>query len=264
MSNERLPGAQGNGGNPFGSGLMGKLFEHQKNLYTQPVENVPIVELETLAESLTAIPEEKWGRYAFSRDPIDRRFSPEERTELTRLAMACGERYAQEARLKGFGSPKALAEKLGVVIRYPFRPSGALEGSRVLFAQYTTPNKIDIYTDCTQRAEEALSAPGVANILGLVKAEDVLLCHELFHYYEHRDRKTIYTETARKNIPLFGLIPNRTRILCLGEIAAMRFAQVLLDLPYSPYVFDVLLAYLYSPQTACNLAAEIQTLVCES
>lgn len=261
MSNERISEARGNGGNPFGSGLMGKLFEHQKNLYAQPVENVPIVELEALAESLTVIPEEKWGRYAFSRDPIDRRFSPEERVEMTQLAMACGEHYAQEALQQGFGSPKALAEELGVVVRYPFRPSGALEGSRVLFAQYTSPNKIDIYTDCTQRADEALSRPDVAAILGPVRVEDVLLCHELFHYYEHRDRKTIYTETARKNIPLFGLIPNRTRVLCLGEIAAMRFAQMMLDLPYSPYVFDVLLAYLYSPQTACNLAAEIQALV---
>ena len=262
-SGNRLPATPGKGGNPFGNGLMGRLFERQKNLYVSPPENVPLVPLQELAAYLISISDEQWGRYAFSRDPIDRRFTREERSELTRQALDCGEHYAAEALAHGYAAPEALAEHLGVRVRYPFRPSGALEGSRVLFAQYITPNKIDIYTDCTQRADEAFAAPELRALLGEVRTADVLLCHELFHYFEHRDRKTVFTETARKDIPIFGCIPNRARILCLGEIAAMRFAQRLLDLPYSPYVYDVLLTYLYNEQAACNLCAEIRSLAPE-
>ncbi len=235
---------------------MGGIFERHKNMYLQR-ENHPIVPLEDIARDLVTLTDEQWGEYAFRRDPIYRKFSSEEKERLIRLSNECGDEYAEKCRvggIKGYQSPYLIASSLGVEVEYPNRPSAkAFEGDRVLFAQYTTPNHIEVYTDCTDKAERAFSTPAMTAILGNVNMREILLCHELFHYFEYVDEKTIFTENEKKTLTLFKVIKNRSRIMCLGEIAAMRFAKSVMQLSYSPYVFDILLSYLYDKQTACNL-----------
>lgn len=246
-----------------GKGLFGKLFQLQKDLYTPQKVNAPLLSLEALAQELVVISDEEWGKYAFYRDPIGGKFTPEEKERLIGLSLECGDNYARECTCgKGMRAPSLIAKELGVRVEYPRRPAAkALEGNRVLFAQYTTPDLIEVFTDCTGKAEEAFSALPLQGILGKVNIREILLAHELFHYYEYRDAKTIFTENEKKDIPILGVFHNRSRILCLGEIAAMRFAKRIVDLSYSPYVYDVLLAYLYDRQTACNLYAGIQRLL---
>ena len=243
-------------GSPFGGGLFAKLFDMQKNLYINKV-NAPIIPLEDLAMGLIAITDQQWNQYAFSRDPINGILTDEEREQFGELSLACADEYVQK--YQATGGPERIAEQLNVRVSYPERPSvNAMEANRVLFARYSTPGEIEVFTDCTNLAEEAFSTDSMQKILGKVNIKDVLLCHELFHHLEELDAKTIYTENARKERKIFRIIPNPTRIACLGEIAAMRFAKGILNLPYSPYIFDVLLAYLYDKQVACNLYAKIQ------
>jgi hypothetical protein len=251
-----------NSGNPFGNGLMGKLFQYQKTMYAPKRTASPILSMEELAAGLAAITDEEWGQYAFRRDPIGGKFSPEEKERLIRLSLECGDSYARESTREGRKSPSLIARELGVEVRFPHRPAAkALEGNRVLFAQYSSPNLIEVFTDCTEKMEKAFAVSSLRNVLGDVDVKEVLLAHELFHFFEERDAKTIFTENEKKDLPVLGIFRNSSRILCLGEMAAMRYAKDITGLKYSPYVFDVLLAYLYDKQAACNLYAGIQKLL---
>ena len=243
-------------GSPFGGGMFAKLFDMQKNLYITKVD-APIIPLEDLAKGLIAITDQQWNQYAFSRDPINGILTDEDRAQFGELSLACADEYVRK--YQSAGGPAQIAQQMNVRVTYPQRPSvNAMEANRVLFARYSTPGEIEVFTDCTDLAEKAFATEAMRNILGDVNIKDVLLCHEMFHHLEELDAKTIYTENARKERKIFHLIPNPARISCLGEIAAMRFAKGILNLPYSPYIFDVLLAYLYDKQVACNLYAKIQ------
>ena len=89
-----------------------------------------------------------------------------------------------------------------------------------------------------------------------LQIEPLLMAHELFHGIEYKKRKTIYTQTEK--IELWRRpFSNKSKILCLSELAAMAFAQEMLELPFSPYVMDVLLMYSYHEEAACALYEEI-------
>jgi hypothetical protein len=88
---------------------------------------------------------------------------------------------------------------------------------------------------------------GLSSITGNVKTEDLLLAHELFHFYENRMPDAYINQ---KHILLFkiGRFENRSKLICLAEIAAMAFAGTLTELPCSPYLYDVLMLYSRNPQ----------------
>ena len=261
LGNRLIEEIDKNAQNPFGKGLMGKLFEKQKTMYYQKPK-YPIIPVEDLAKGMVELSEEQWGIYAFHRDPIGGRFSEEEKLTLIHKAMECADRYAEECRvkdIKGYQSPTLIAKNLGAKIFYPRMPdTSGYGGNSVLFAQFRPPNAREVFTDCTDKATELFSKPSLKSILGNVDIKNILLSHELFHMFEERDAKTIFTETERKVVFELGPIKNRSKIICLGEIAAMHFAKNIMQLDYSPYVFDVLLSYVYDKQSACNLFAQIR------
>lgn len=87
--------------------------------------------------------------------------------------------------------------------------------------------------------------------------KNMLLWHEIFHVLEFQKADTMFTR--REKIALWrGPIPNRSRIRCLGEIAAMQFAAEMERVPYSPYCLDVLLVYGYNEKAASALFDEMK------
>ena len=80
--------------------------------------------------------------------------------------------------------------------------------------------------------------------------------HELFHVTEYRKRDCIFTQTEK--VELWKKpFSNRSRILCLGEIAGMEFARCLTGITCTPYVLDVLMMYGYDKEAATALYEEI-------
>jgi hypothetical protein len=246
---------------PYGRGLFGRLFEKQKNLYVKKVD-FPLIPLEDLTEGLIAINERQWGLYAIHRDPINGKFTEEDKDRYITKSMECADKYAGECRNSDgtYPRPSEIASKLGINVQKKDRPPATgYGGNSVMFAQFTSPADITIYQDCINKAKETMMKPAVRQLIGKVDIEQVLLAHEIFHYFEERDKKTIYTETERKTVLKLGPITNSSRIVALGEIAAMHFAKDIIGLSYSPYVFDILLTYGYSKKTACNLYGQITT-----
>ena len=66
----------------------------------------------TLMPGAVAATEEDWGKYAFSREPLEGRFSNEQKMQYTHKANDCGREWAEKiARQYGTRNPGELAEK---------------------------------------------------------------------------------------------------------------------------------------------------------
>ena len=209
-----------------------------------------------MLEDLVQNDDVSWGKYAFSREPLNGKFNDEQRRELTLKCNACGVEYARKYVSQYQESdPVGLAEKLGIKVNYPEMPQNA---DRVLFAEYKTPNNIYIYTDSIKKAYDTMNESQCRDILGNdLDITNVLLAHELFHYVEKQNEETIFTHTEKVELWAPRPLHNRSGICVLSEIAAMAFARELTGLSYSPYVMDVFLVYGYYTEEASGLYEEI-------
>jgi hypothetical protein len=228
----------------------------------QALPPVPVPELREMLETLIPVSDEAWGRYAFRRELLRRRFTDAQKQDLTRKALDCGAECARrEAARCGTRDPGQIARERGALVSFPRRPGGGKFADRILFAQFTEPDKLEVFTDCIEKAGEVLEEQGLTAILDPAVIRDILLAHELFHVIEFQERATIYTQTQRIDLLPLKIIHNWSRILCLGEIAGMRFARELLGLNFSPYILDVFLLYLYRPQAAGDLYRSLLTIL---
>ena len=151
--------------------------------------------IEQMIPALIALPPEVYGAYAFRRDPIQGRFDRQQRKELITRALACGREQAEEYRRR-FGAlrPSEIARRLGLKLDSPSIPEG---GGRVLFAQFTEPDRISVYQDCLDRAAETIRRHHLSPLLGHAELREVLIAHELFHELEYREGERLFTRSYR-------------------------------------------------------------------
>lgn len=213
----------------------------------------PQIPLEEMTQKLAGMTDLQWGRYAFSREPLEGKFNQEQKDAYTLKSSACGREWARRMKQNyGVVSARELARKLNLKVKTPSMPSG---GGQVVFAQFVEPDEITIFTDCIKQAGKIVKESGCALLEETILME-TLLAHELFHVVEEQNAGVIYTRTEK--IELWRKpFSNLSSISCLSEIAAMAFAQELLELPYSPYLLDVLLVYSYDKDAAWGLYDEI-------
>lgn len=236
---------------PFVRGLFGKPTM-RRDQQLPPVQPRPLGQM---MRDLRAVDDLAWGRYAFSRDPLVRLFTEEQKNTLTEKANACGREYARRVAAEyGTRDPLELAARMGMKVSRPDTPK---DGMRVLFAEFKVPNKIFLYMDAVNKANASMERPGVRRaVTPELDIERLLLAHELFHFVEEKYKIEIFTRTEKVDLPSLPFLRNRSTIACLGEIAAMAFARELNNLPYSPYLMDVLLTYGYNADTAIRLYEE--------
>lgn len=237
---------------PISEGLFGK----QRTTLQFEKPHYVIRPIDMMLEDLVQIDDISWGKYAFSREPLNGKFNDEQRRELTLKANACGLEYAHRYRNEyGEQDPESLATKMGIKVQYPEMPQNA---ERVLFAEFKNPNNVYIYTDAVKKATETIGDSDARNILGYnLNISRLLLAHELFHFVENQNAHKIFTRTEKVELWAPKPLHNRSGIDVLGEIAAMAFAKELTGISYSPYVMDVFLVYGYNPEEASGLYEEI-------
>lgn len=207
-----------------------------------------------MIEELTKLNDIQWGGYAFYHEPLERKFDGEQKTKYICKANICGSEEAKKVKKDYPGKPVLdITKELGVKVKKPKTPVG---GGHVLFAQYAESGEITIFMDCIEKAETLIREEKLERYLSGLDLFEVLLAHELFHVIEHRRRKQIYTQTEK--VELWRRpFSNKSRILCLSEMAAMAFAKEMMGINYSPYILDVLLMYSYNTEAACALYEEI-------
>ena len=239
---------------PIADGLFGKqrIIRYEKPRYK-------VRELDYMLANLVKIPALEWRNYAFSREPLNGKFNDEQRLDWAAKSIECGELYAQRLISEyGTSDAKLLASKLSLEVSYPQYPD---KTDRVLFADFTMPDKINIFMDAVYRAERLLQKRAVKRVLtGDLQLVNIILSHEIFHFIEERYKHEIFTKTERVRLWSLGFLHNDSGIYALGEIAAMSFARVLNDLAYSPYVMDMFLIYDYSAEDASGLYEEMMQL----
>lgn len=239
---------------PITDGLFGK---QQAVRYERPHFEVRPVEL--MLEDLAEIKPLEWYRYAFSREPLNGKFTDGQRRDWMEKSLACGQEYARKISGRYHTrDPKELAKAMGMEVSYPEFPE---KTDRVLFAEYRIPNRVCIYMDAVKKAERLLNRPEVFRVLTReLDISRLLLSHELFHCVEDRHKGEIFTQTEKVRLWKLGFLHNDSMVIALSEIGAMGFAQELMGIKYSPYLMNVFLVYGYSPEEASGLYEEMMEL----
>lgn len=221
-------------------------------------EEIVVPPIKEMLQNLINIGDEDWGMYGFRREPLKGKFNNEERLNLIRKSNDCGREYARKIR-ETYGNIDVykIAENLGLEVNYPDIPNG---GGHIIFAQFVEPNKVTIFKDSVNKANALIDEQNLSHIFSMVNIEELLLAHEIFHFIEEENKEEIFTKTEKIRLWKLGPIKNDSNIVCLGEISGMAFAKELLKIPYSPYILDVFLVYLYNPQVAYSLYNEIMTI----
>lgn len=231
-----------------------------RSLLGQPdvsLPDTPIRSAQVIVKDLIAIPETDWWKYAFSREPMNGRFTDEQRRDMYEKAMECGRRKADEC-LATYGNitPEQLAQRMGMDVRFPSMPQSR---SRILFAEFKEPETICVYQDGIEKGEALLGEDDVQNVLrGPIDLAQILIAHELFHVCELKD-PTIWTKTYTVELWKLGWFINRSPVAVLSEIAAMAFSSRMNHLSFSAYVLDAFLVFGYSPVAGSALYDEMMS-----
>lgn len=215
------------------------------------------IKLGEMIHHLLQVDDQTWGLYAFSRDILNQRIHLDTKTEMIQKAIICGKEYAQRL-IHEYGSRdiRVLATKLDVNIE--FRDS-KMTGKRVLFANYTPPNRIEMMEEPVQRAVQMMSGEDVM-LIELFHQEglmDTILGHEIFHLIEDQYEHEIYTRTEKIRLWHFMGYQSYSTIRSLSEIGAMAFTQELNSMNYSPFILDVLLYYSYDSSSAVRIYHDV-------
>ena len=211
-------------------------------------------QLTEMIKNLLTLSSQDWGMYAFSREPLEGKFDVTQKRNYIAKAQECGVLEAGLIR-EHYGSMnlKDIARQLGLTVENPEIPNG---GGHIIFAQYTEPDYIEIFIDSVKQAESTFLKENIGGLLENVDIYDMLLAHEMFHGVEYQKRRIIYTKTEK--IELWRRpFSNKSNIIALSEIAGMAFAQYIMNISYSPFVFDVILMYAYNHQAAYMLYEDI-------
>jgi len=194
--------------------------------------------IKSWCQELSCFPEEVWISYAKAREPLTRLVSLEEYTSHFHAARKCGMDLAHLARRKwGTISCQEMADQLGVRVQRLPMPEG--EGM-LTFAMFHEPDLIQVFTDNAAATELLIRESGGTEYLGEVDICEMLLAHELFHVMQltHPD---LYVNQKHIRLWKIGPFERHSALLSLEEVAAMAFAEELLGLDYTPYVYDVLM-----------------------
>ncbi|MEA4912095.1 MAG: hypothetical protein VB092_05720 [Oscillospiraceae bacterium] len=216
--------------------------------------------MEDVIRELSAVTDVQWWGYLFSQDPMFGRVPAQQRAELIARAVEEGVRAAREMRPAGFdGDMEALCEKLDVEIR---EEASYGTDDYILFASFTEPRLVTLYTGNLDKLEVFLEDNAVAGMPDARGARALLLAHELYHFYEQQ-HPDCFSEVYRFESHALGFIKLHARLVSLSEIAAMAFAKELTGAAVHPCVLNVLLLLPHDAQKAAKMFRGMQTRMIE-
>jgi hypothetical protein len=215
------------------------------------------ITLRDMIHHLLQVDDETWGRYAFSREILNKRIQPGQQTEMIANAIACGQEYARRI-IHEHGTTDAgeIAEKLKLKVEFR---DVSMVGKRILFATFAPPDQIIIMKEPVDQAIELIAEedPGIVELFTQKGIINTILGHELFHFVEEQFEQEIYTRV--KKILLWNFLgwKNYSTIRTLSEIGAMAFTTELNRLECSPFILDVLLYYGYNAASAQKIFRDV-------
>lgn len=206
---------------------------------------------------LVSISDKEWGEYAFSRDQLNNKISYELKQKMIEKANLCGKEQALKIKRRYHNlSVKEIAEKMNLKIMH--KDSNGTD-NYIMFACYNSPDKVTLFMKNITLVEQFIKENQLGKWLDNVDIESMLLSHEMFHHIEGNE-PNIYTRTEKVNLWKIGFFQYKSKLIALGEIAAMAFTKELLSLSYNPYVFDIIMLYPHDIKKTDELFDEVKTL----
>lgn len=208
------------------------------------------LDLIEMIHNLLQVDDESFGLYAFSRDILKERIPYHKKLEMIKKSMDCGKTYARLIIKEcGCSNANTIAEYLNLKI---ISQNESITGNRILFANYTPPDNIEIMTEPVNQATELIMKKEsiLIELFNKNSIMDIIMGHEIFHYLEDKYEQEIYTRTEKILLWNFLGFKNYSTIRTLSEIAAMAFTKELNGINFSPFILDVLLYYGYDYNSA--------------
>lgn len=197
-------------------------------------------------EHLMQLPDEVFGHYLFSQDPLKGKVSLEEKEQIIQDAKQCGIKLSQELRQAyGERSIDEYINELNISLSYKESHNGL---EYIYFGTYQKPNKMTIYQENIQKGQNLVVEEKIEGFEN-TNFQDIVKAHELFHYFEE-ERKDLYVNTHKITLWRFGKYEHKSKLVSQSEIAGMAFAKELLQLDFAPNVLDVVLLYPHNEEQA--------------
>lgn len=193
-------------------------------------------------------------KIAYRNESQSRLLTAKQKQYLFRQAQECGKDMAARLRQKyGACTIEKLVECSGGSIHEIYDPP---DSAYALFAFFEMPDRITINSANIEKTGQLMEEYRLESLLGKPCIRDLLLSHELFHLLESRMGKGSFVRQRHVCAFSLGRLKWMRRVGCLEEIAAMSFASELLQLKYSPYIFNIIMLYAFHPQQAGKVMKE--------
>jgi len=207
-------------------------------------------------EVIAIATERRCAHLMLREDPFFHRLPPGEEREAVDWAFAAGQAAAQKVISECGRSLERIASSLQV--RVVHSDAAMVTGRAVLFSEYgDRPPTVTIYLRSVEEVNRLIRDSILAEALGLDDVTPVNLAHELYH---HLEAKKLIEGTSGFQIPnlTLGPIRLRTSLPSLGEIAADRFALVVLGLKVPPRAIQFITIYHHNQAYARQLMEELR------
>lgn len=188
-------------------------------------------------QRLFRVDDEVFYLYATYEDPISGKIYDDDREEIIRESPKVGHDLANELVQK---SPKqSVIERIQANDIELVIEEKAGMTKYVYFGTYESKGPITLYKGNLLKSQRLLEKEDVS-WLNVDKISDIVLAHELFHYYEDA-YPDFYTNTKEINLWSLGPYTHTSHLICPSEIGAMAFAKKLLDLDFNSSAINYVL-----------------------
>lgn len=186
---------------------------------------------------LFSIDDSVYSLYATYEDPISGKISDQDRKEIIQTATKVGEDLANKILLSDPNKSvidRIKAHDIELVIEED------AENTRfVYFGTYESEGPITLFKGNISKSADLLKKEGI-DWLTVEEVSDIVLAHELFHFYED-EYPDLYTNTKEIKLWQLGPFKHKSKLICPSEIAAMSFTKQLLNVNFNPGAINYLL-----------------------
>ncbi len=204
----------------------------------------------------TSVTDHAWRLSILSEDPVFDRFTSEQRDWITTSAAACGEKQAAAtlADFPGVGAAGIASSLKRPAKVVPFKYNNRMK--MLYMGQYRNDS---IYV-----SEEALAQIGssvrdhrLSGLLGAFDANDVIVAHELFHFFEETN-PDLGVDRIKVRVKVWNLFYQNINPAVADEIAASSFSQKVTGLGFNPRLLEVIHMFGTRPDVAAAMVGRAE------
>lgn len=178
-----------------------------------------------------------YSLYATYEDPISGKIDDINREEIIQTSLKVGKDLA-DIKVKEFPN-KSVTQRIQRHSIELVIEEDKENTKFVYFGTYEHKGPITLYKGNISKSERLLNKEEI-DWLTVDEVSDIVLAHELFHFYED-EYPDLYTNTKEINLWKLGPYQHKSKLICPSEIAAMAFTKQLLNLDYNPGAINYLL-----------------------